>query len=90
MTTMQVDDSLVIGAFAILSGAIATLAGAIAFLWMHFDKKLMKLEKDFILAIKGKCVNGATEPRWCQKHLHRLLPQTDKTEKTALEKSHAA
>jgi hypothetical protein len=85
---MVLDDSLVIGAIAVLGGAIATLATAIGFLWLHFDKKLAKLERDFIIAIKGKCVNGATEPRWCQKHLHRLLPQTDKTTKTALEPSH--
>jgi hypothetical protein len=78
---MIIDDALVIG-------AITAMATAITALWWHFERKITKLEMKFEHAIKQRCIHGATEPRWCQRQLHKLLPQTDKTTKTALEKHH--
>jgi hypothetical protein len=75
---MIVDDALVIG-------AITAMATAITALWWHFERKITKLEARFECAIKQRCIHGATEPRWCQRQLHKLLPQTDKITKTALE-----
>jgi len=77
---MIIDDTVVIG-------AIASLSGAIVALWWHFERKFTKLECKLEAAMKERCINGATVPRWCQRHLHKLLPNTDKVTKSALEKT---
>jgi hypothetical protein len=77
---MIIDDALVIC-------AITAMATAITALWWHFERKITKLEIKFEAAIKDRCVQGATTPRWCHKHMHKLLPQTDVHTKCALEKT---
>jgi hypothetical protein len=65
MSLMILDDSIVIGAFSVLSAAVAILWRQQVKDARENKKKFEKLEAELKQAIRERCIRGGGDPRPC-------------------------